>query len=75
MEDYIKDYIVEGDTSDPYLNGYILLVLEHTNTGQPIFTQGVLDQPYFFTRFVVKYIQEGYREQAAIMEPPRDKPN
>ncbi len=70
LEDYIKDYITSGDTKDIYLNQYIALVLEAQSSGAPIFSEGLLDRPKIFSRYVTRYIIEGYQERAAIAAPP-----
>lgn len=70
LEGYIKDYILEDGSKDPYLNHYIILCLEADTTGQSIFSGGILDRPHLFERYVHRYITEGYQEQAKINSPP-----
>jgi len=68
LEDYIKDYILESKTEDPFLNHYIVLVQLEDKLGIPAFSGGLLDRPAFWERYIRPWIKEGFQELTTISD-------
>lgn len=64
LEDYVKDCIRVG-SADPVLAIIIDLTLEAERQKRPLFSDA-LKEPYFFGKYVKRWILEGIEESAAI---------
>jgi hypothetical protein len=68
LEEYIKDYIIQGSSDDPILEQYIALVTTAEVSGAPIFSIGVLERPALWERFVRPWITEGFQELSKLKQ-------
>jgi hypothetical protein len=64
MEDYIKDSII-AESGDPILNIIIDLTLSAEQDQRPLFSDPIRE-PYFYSRYVRRWILEGIKERAAV---------
>lgn len=66
MEDTLKDYILDHRSDNPSLNFIIDIVLSRIRSGTPYVAGGLLDQPYFLTAYVERWIRESLDELKAL---------
>jgi hypothetical protein len=66
MEEELKDYILVGDTSNPFLNVLIDLVMARLESGEPYRAGGLFDQPYFLKAYVEPWVQQAREERKAL---------
>lgn len=71
LEDIVKDAILEGGTQDRYLANLISIAIMKLE-GERLW-DNLLDAPAFFTRFFLKWVEEGLEEykKAADLAPPK----
>lgn len=66
IEDYVKDSIVT-DTGDAVLSIIIDLTLQAERDNRPLFSNPI-KEPYFYSRFVRRWILEGVEERVKSEE-------
>jgi hypothetical protein len=65
LEEAVKDVVYLGGGKDPYLNNLVGLALEIIQSGRTL-AATPLDEPTFFTRYILRWVREAYNEVKQI---------